>query len=154
MSRERRMERTTPVWEAPADLVELMGDVSGNELNGWGEPEVRQPSLVMWANPAKLAHGAVQQRMTAEFIEHPELRTVLRTDDRHTPVPIADEPHQASADQWMSDIRTFATSAAGHGVELVGAAVPRPEWFFEGRQSKMPFVVMLGIAMDLSLIHI
>lgn len=148
MSRERRMERTTPIWEAPADVVELMGDVSGNELNGWGDSEVRQPSLVMWANPAKLAHGAVQRRMTAEFLEHPELRTVLRANDRHTPAPVALAQHEASAESWMRDIERFATSDAGHGVELVGVAIPQPEWFFEGRQSDLPFVVMLGLAMD------
>ena len=142
------MERTTPVWEAPAEIAELMGDVSGNDLNGWGETEVRQPSLVMWANPSKLAHGAVQQRMTVEFMEHAELRTVLRADDRHTPIPVAEMKHEATADEWMADVREFAASADGHGVEFVGVAVPQPEWFFEGRESDMPYVVMLGLAMD------
>ena len=135
-------------FPAPTEVLDLMGSVSGNALNGWGESEVRQPSLVMWANPAKLAHGAIQQRMTQEFLEHPELRSVLRMDDRHSPVPIAEQVHQATADEWMSDIRSFAMSEAGHSVELVGVARPQPEWFFEGRQSDMPFVVVLGLAMD------
>ena len=148
MTPKRRMERTTPVWQAPDDVIELMGSTSGNELNGWNEDAIRQPTLVMWANPAKLAHGAVQRRMTVEFMEHPELRTVLRTDDRHTPVPVAERQDVATPDEWMSAVRDFATSEAGHGVELVGVARPQHEWFFEGRQSEMPFVIMLGLAMN------
>ncbi len=69
-----RMQRRTAVWSAPDDVLALMGDVSGNELNGWNEPEVRQPTLVMWANPSRLAHGAVQERMTEEFVAHPDLQ--------------------------------------------------------------------------------
>lgn len=148
MTRKRRMERTTPVWQPPDDVIELMGPTSGNELNGWDEDAVRQPTLVMWANPAKLAHGAIQQRMTEEFMAHPELRTVLRTDDRHTLVPVAERQHVATPGEWMSAIRDFATSEAGQGVELVGVARTQPEWFFEGRQSELPFVIMLGLAMD------
>ncbi len=148
MTRERRMERTTPVWQAPDETIELMGPVSGNDLNGWGETEVRQPSLVMWANPAHLAHGAVQRRMTEQFLDHPELRSVLRTDDRHSPVPVAPDRVDATPDQWMADVREFAMGEAGHRVELVGVSQPRPEWFFEGRSSDLPFVIMLGLAMD------
>lgn len=145
---DRRMERTTPVWHAPEDLVQLMGDVSGNDLNGWGEPEVRQPSLVMWANPATLAHGAVQQRMTEEFTDHPELRTVLRMDDRHRPVDIAEERHEATSEEWWNDITAFAAGDEGHGCELIGVTQPRREWFFEGRASDHRWVIVLGLAMD------
>lgn len=148
MAGERRMERRTPVWEAPADLVELMGEVSGNELNGWGESDRRQPSLVMWANPAGLAHGKVQQRMTEEFLEHPDLRTVLRLADRHEPVPVAPVRVDRSAEQWLADMTEFATSPDGHDVELVGVTVPRTEWFFEGREVDRRWMVVLGLAMD------
>lgn len=145
---ERRMERTSPVWRPPPEIVELMGDVSGNELNGWGEPEVRPPTVVMWANPAGLAHGAVQRRMTEEFVAHPELRTVLRMDDRHEPAPITEPRHDATPEQWLADVTAFATSEAGHGCDLVGVSRPRPEWFFEGRETDHAWVIVLGVAMD------
>jgi len=125
-----------------------MGDVSGNDLNGWGETEPRQPSLVMWANPSKLAHGRVQQRMTEEFIAHPELRNVLRMDDRHEPAPIADQQVERSASEWNQAITDFATSEAGHQVELVGITKSDPAWFFEGRSSELPWIVVLAVAMD------
>lgn len=144
----RRMERRTPVWEAPADVVALMGDVSGNELNGWDEPDVRQPTLVMWANPAKLAHGAVQVRMTEEFVAHPELQGVLRMNDRHEPATIAVQKTERSPDDWVAALTAFAASPQGHHVELVGVTQPRAEWFFEGRSSDLPWIVLLAVAMD------
>jgi len=142
------MERRTPVWQAPADIVELMGNVSGNELNGWGETEERQPSLVMWANPAKLAHGQVQVRMTQEFVAHPELQGVLRMNDRHEPAPIAKVQVQRTPEEWVRALINFATSPQGHAVELVGVAQPEPNWFFEGRSSAMPWIILLAVAMD------
>lgn len=142
------MERRTPVWQAPDEIVELMGTVSGNALNGWGEPDVRQPTLVMWANPRGIAHGAVQEHMTREFMDDPELRTVLRTDDRHEPVPIAPQAVDRSPAKWLEEIVTFATSEPGHRVDLVAVAAPQPEWFFEGRTSDLPWLVLLAVAMD------
>jgi ferredoxin len=142
------MERSTPVWEAPTDIVELMGDVSGNELNGWGEPDVRPPTLVMWANPARLAHGRVQQRITDEFVARPDLRAVLRLDDRHDPAPLGAKPAPSSPAAWVEELRAFAASPEGHEADLFGVARIRSDWFFEGRSSPRTWVVVLGVAMD------
>ena len=144
----RAMRRRTPVWEAPDDVLDLMGDISGNDLNGWGETAVRQPTVVMWANPNKLAHGLVQQRMTDEFVAHPDLQGVLRMDDRHQPAEIARARIERSPADWVEALSDFARSADGHGIELVGVTRPRPEWFFEGRSSDAPWMVVLGVAMD------
>jgi|TARA_B110000305_G_scaffold160851_1_gene177980 epoxyqueuosine reductase len=143
-----RMQRRTPVWPAPDEVQALMGDVSGNELNGWNEPEVRQPTPVMWANPAKLAHGDMQIRMTEEFVAHPELHGVLRMSDRHEPLAIAPEQTQRSSQQWIAALTEFSAGPSGHGVELVGVTQPQAAWFFEGRSSEMPWIVLLAIAMD------
>jgi NAD-dependent dihydropyrimidine dehydrogenase PreA subunit len=149
------MERRTPVWEAPAEIIELMGDVSGNDLNGWGESEIRQPNLVMWANPALLAHGGVQQRMTEEFLDHDVLHSVLRMDDRHDPAPIADEIVDWSPEEWRRAVTEHATRDAdpddgppGLGVELIGITRPRREWYFEGRSADWSTMIVLGVAMD------
>lgn len=142
------MERRTPVWEAPDEIVELMGDVSGNELNGWGSSEVRQPTLVMWAHPATIAHGPVQERMTEEFMAHPQLRTVLRTDDRHEPAPVDPRRIDRTPAERLADITEFAMSEQGHSAELVAVVAARREWFFEGRESDLPWAILLAVAMD------
>jgi len=142
------MERRTPVWKPPAEITELMGEVSGNELNGWGEASVRQPSMVMWANPTHIAHGQVQEHMTSEFMAHPELRTVLRANDRHTPSPVATEKVARTSAAWHAEITRFAMSTEGHGVEQVAIAQVQPEWFFEGRESELPWIVVLALEMD------
>ncbi len=136
------------MWEAPPEIVDLMGDVSGNELNGWGETDVRPPTVVMWANPARLAHGRVQERMTEEFVARPDLRSVLRLDDRYEPAPLGTVPAPPSPDAWVEELRAFAMGDGGHRVDLFGVARARPEWFFEGRASSHRWIVVLGVAMD------
>lgn len=138
------MTRRTPVWEAPEPIVGLMGDVSGNDLNGWGEPDERQPTVVMWANPRELAHGPVQVQMTKEFMEHPELRTVLRTDDRHEPAPLAATTPERSPAEWTAAI----TAEALRNVELVGFARTQPLWWFDGREQPWQWIIVLAVAMD------
>lgn len=144
------MQRRTPVWDAPDEIIELMGPVSGNELNGWGEADERQPTLVMWANPRDLAHGPVQQRMTVEFMEHPQLRTALRPDDRHTPVDVADVAVERTAAQWLEEIQHFATDpgSSEQGAELVGVTPIERNWWFEGRAQPWTTAIILGLAMD------
>lgn len=125
-----------------------MPDVSGNELNGWNEPQERAPTVVMWAHPASIAHGAVQERMTAEFMAHAELSTVLRVDDRHEPAEIAALPVQRTPAEWRQLIDDFATSEDGHHVELVGTTVIDDGWWFQDRQQHWRTAIVLGLRMD------
>ena len=57
MTRER--ERFVPSAEQRA----LFPEISGNAVNGLGEPAVRRPSPIYWHSPKTLAHGALQQYM-------------------------------------------------------------------------------------------
>ena len=41
----------------------LIPDISGNDINGLGEANARQPTPVYWGNPKSLAHGAMQSWM-------------------------------------------------------------------------------------------
>jgi NAD-dependent dihydropyrimidine dehydrogenase PreA subunit len=102
----------------------------------------------MWANPAGLAHGKVQQLITDEFVAHPELHRVLRMSDRHEPAPIAATPTHKTPHEWVAAVTEFATGEAGHRVELVGVTRPRREWYFEGRETDLPWMIVLGVAMD------
>jgi NAD-dependent dihydropyrimidine dehydrogenase PreA subunit len=150
------MTRTTPVWEAPPDIVELLPDVSGNTLNGVGEPDVRSPTVVMWANPSTIAHGPIQVRMTEEFVADPDLAAVLRLGDRHTPAPVSDERQPGDAAHFTAAVERFALEASPVPVELVGVAAVDPGWFYEGRTRDLPWAIVLGVVMDherLSAVH-
>ncbi len=142
------MARRTPVWEAPTEVLELMGEIPGKTLNGWGERAERPPTVVMWARPDRLVHGRVQATMTAEFLAHPELRASLRTDDRHQPAPIATEQTEMEPAEWVEEVTRFATGPEGESVELVGVAQVRSNWWFEGREQDYPWIIVLGVAMD------
>jgi len=140
--------RRAPIWEPPEEITALFPVVSGNAINGLDEPMPRAPSLIMWAHPASIAHGAVQVHMTSEFLAHPELSTVLRLEDRHEPVAISDQVVDRSPRDWSEAVRQFALDAAPITVELCGIAEVDPSWFFEGRATDHRFVIVLGIAMD------
>jgi epoxyqueuosine reductase len=49
---------------------------------------------------------------------------------------------------WVEALTKFATSEQGERVELIGVTQPRPAWFFEGRSSDLPWLVLLAVAMD------
>jgi len=140
--------RRSPVWRPPEDIADLFPEVSGNTINGLGERTQRSPSLIMWANPASIAHGAVQTHMTEEFLAHPELSTVLRVDDRHSPVPVSDQVVERAPEEWAEAVRTFALHDGPLTVELCGIAAIDRSWFFADRATDHTYVIVLGIAMD------
>lgn len=122
--------------------------MSGNEINGLGETEARRPRLIMWAHPKSIAHGPVQEHMTAEFLAHPELRSVLRMDDGFELPPIAASPLEMTSDEWGEAIALFALEESPHPVELLGATPIDPMWFYEGRESDHTTAIVLGVKMD------
>ena len=142
--------RTTPVWEPPAHIQGLFPAVSGNDINGLGEDEARRPQLIMWAHPKSIAHGPVQEHMTAEFLAHPELRSVLRMDDGFELPPVAAASRYMTPGEWGGAIARFVLEDSPHPVELVGATPIDPSWFYEGRETDHTTAIVLG----LSLIHI
>ena len=47
--------------------------VSGNDINGLGEPASRPPTPIMWHDPAMLAHGELQTWFWAQGSRIPEI---------------------------------------------------------------------------------
>ena len=129
-------ERRTPVWIAPPDLVERMGKVSGNEINGLGEDEVRSPRIVMWSWTQPFTHRPMQDLIARRHMEHPDIGPILRIGnaDTYRPAPLADEAVDRTPDEWAERIRAHALEGSAVPVEDVGITRIRPEWVFEGRR--------------------
>ncbi|MEM9749260.1 MAG: reductive dehalogenase domain-containing protein, partial [Actinomycetota bacterium] len=142
--------RRTPTWDAPPDLVELMGPVSGNDLNGLGEDDVRRPTVVMWSWTEPFQHRPMQDLISRRHIEHPELRNVLRYGDRdaYEPPSVAPTREHRSPDAWVQAIRDAALGHPEFPVDDVGVARVRPEWVYEGHDVDETWAILLAVEME------
>src|SRR5215470_15472548 len=104
--------------------------VSGNPINGLGEPIPRRPSPFFWHPPDQHPYG--------------ELQVVARQSSRRCPgvgeafqaaydypelVPVAQVRKDAPADQFAAELTTFALA---HEADALGIAAMDPLYVFEG----------------------
>ncbi len=144
----RRMERRTPVWEAPAEILDLFPEISGNTINGLGETKSRPISPPMWRNPKSIAHGEVQNHITREYTSHEVLRTTMRAPGGFTPDPIAIDQTQNSPADWDRLVREFALGEAENSATKVGIVRFRQEWAFEGMDVPFKWIILLADRME------
>lgn len=130
------------------EQMELMPEISGNEINGLGETVHRKASKVFWHDPDTLAHGRLQQWF---YTQHPDDPDIIkaRADrqkllDIEVP-PVSGEPLQQSAEEWTSQLKAHAATL---DMELFGIARFRPEWAFEGIEIRQKWIIMIGVAHD------
>ena len=135
-------------YEPSAEQRALFPAVSGNTVNGLGEPARRRPTPIYWHRPERLAHGKLQRYMIDKFLKEPALAGSHkgfggRGPER--PEPVAPTRAEDTAANWSAGVKDFALA---HDADLVGIARLDPDWVFEGYEVDAPFIVMLGVAMD------
>jgi epoxyqueuosine reductase len=143
MSRQRK-----PVYKPPQAQLDLFPSVSANVINGLGERAPRPPTPVFWHYGADLPHKELQDYYLRQFDAKPELRDFDRKfggrGPKTAPVkpthPVADTP-----ENWSRKIKECALASEG---DLVGIASIRAEWIFEGYKVGLPWVIVIGVAMD------
>jgi epoxyqueuosine reductase len=127
-------------------MLACLPDITGNEINGVGETEVRRPRMVYWAvNPNDIAFGAVQKW----FYKHEPPDPVLmeerarRKDILEAPMPaLASEPAVRTPAEWTRALDRFVDSG---DCERVGVARLRREWVFEHEETSFSNVIVLGV---------
>ena len=143
------MRKTTyAAWSPPAEIAERMPrNVSGNQVNGLGEAQVRRPTPIMWHHPKRIPDfAAMQEVVNAAYREHPKLRGAFDTPERREPhVAVAKERVVDSAENWAKRVKDFGLS---HEADLVGIARVDSNWVFEGFEVSEPFIIVLGVAMN------
>ncbi len=127
-----------------------MGPVSGNDLNGLGEPEPRRPTVVMWSWTESFQHRPMQDLISRRHVEHPELRKVLRygDQDHYEPGPLASAPQMRPPEEWVEAIRAFSLDHPELAVEDIGFARVQPDWIYDGHDVSEEWVVILAVEMD------
>jgi epoxyqueuosine reductase QueG len=100
----------------------------------------------MWTRPDRIAHGRVQQHVNETYEAHPKLKGSFAGPERRAkPVPVAAERRVDTPENWSRRVKEFALA---HEADLVGVARVDPLWVFEGAAVHLPFIVVIGVAMD------
>lgn len=130
-------------------MMERRPKITGNEINGLGETEVRRPKMVYWApDPDEIAFGEVQKWFYGHEPKDPVLMAhrQRRREILEAPLPdIAGEPVQRQSGDWTAALDLFIDNG---DCEMVGATALRPEWVFQHHETDFENVVMLGVQHD------
>ncbi len=141
-------KRKSQTYRPPAELLRLFPEISGNEVNGLGERDRRRPSPIFWHDPGRLAHGPLQDHVTARIREVPELANFERKfggRGAREPTPVAPERAEDTPANRTRKVKEYALA---HEADLVGIARVDPEWVFEGYTVTAAWAIVLGVAMD------
>jgi epoxyqueuosine reductase len=124
--------------------------VSGNALNGVGEPTKRRPTPVYWHAPDATPHGPLQKwfyaRTTATGPEIAEARR-QRQEAIDTPLNgIAPTRHEQTPEAWRDEVKSLARTS---GADAVGITRMKAEWVFECLEvPTQPWLIVLAVAHD------
>ncbi|MCP5382324.1 MAG: 4Fe-4S dicluster domain-containing protein [Kordiimonadaceae bacterium] len=141
---KRAKEKFVPSEEQMA----LWPDVSGNDINGLGETEIRRPSPIYWQTPELTPFGPLMQFFEDHAPRDEGLyKTQLETDRiRATDIPpISPNRIEKSSTEWASLVKKVAIDS---GAVAVGITKMRPEWVIDTFEIPYDNVITIGVAMD------
>ena len=133
------------------ELDSLLPERTGNQINGLNEAEVRNPSVVYWAeNPDDIEFGEVQKWFYSQEPDDPNSELMkerrLRQKILKQPLPpIASERISLNPHQWTTALDRFVSSG---DCERVGVARMRSEWLYEDKKTDFSNIIMLGVQHD------
>ncbi len=140
-------QKSKPGFTPSAEQMAHWPDISGNAINGLGETE-RRAAPILWHDPARLAHGALQNWFWEQGRKEPALFAM-----RSRRQAVIDQPDAPVAVEVQTiDPRLAATKvklrAFEAGADLVGITRIDPAWVFEGYDMPYSTAIILGCAMD------
>ena len=154
-------KKNQPPWAPSPEYAALLPEISGCTFNGFGEIEPRRPRQIFWLkNPGDHPFARLLDAVKQRFSSVEAYREVYANADRgphKLPDPAA-ERTEDSAEKWTHRVKAFALNkpgarpadypGLGSEAELVGVANIDPTWVYEGFESTLPHLVVIGNAMD------
>ena len=140
-------QREKGSFQAKQEVLNLLPETMGNDINGLGEKVLRRPSPIMWHAPDILAHGDVQQWFFAKG-SAPGANEHRRSNEEFTEKPLpalAPARPDWSAREWTAKVKE---AALAREADIVGIAAMDPGWVFEGYEAPYRWIIVLGVAMD------
>ncbi len=124
-------------------------DVSGNVINGLGEPGFRRPGMVYWApNPEDIPHGRMQRWFYSVNPHDPRLTKTRawRKEILDAPLPdLASEPAERSPEDWTAGLDRFVREGQ---CEMTGVAGMNRDWVYADQHVPQSRIVMVGVQHD------
>ena len=124
-------------------------EVSGNTINGLGEPEFRRPDMVYWApNPDDIPHGDMQRWFFTVNPDDPRFSSAraLRQEMLAAPLPeLAARKVSRDPDDWTQALDDFATEGE---CEKIGVAEMNSDWTYAGHHVPQSRVIVAGVQHD------
>jgi epoxyqueuosine reductase QueG len=145
MARENPHRPFTPHPE----LMALRPDVSGNEINGLGEPKRRPARMVYWApDPDDIPHGRMQRWFYTRDPDDPHIKRARadRIERLKAEIgPLAATRVERSPADWTASLLALPGAMA---FEMAGVTEMRPEYAMAGAKVPETRVVVIGVAHD------
>lgn len=127
----------------------LIPDISGNRINGLGEPVRRAPRMVYWApDPDDIPHGKLQRWFYSIDPDNPHLQKARQERARVTDFVLPELSEQVvdrPADAWREALDQFVDD--GH-CDMIGVARMSEDWTYEGAEVRHSRIVILGVQHD------
>ena len=162
------MPRRTSTWQAPAEALAAMPNVSGNTVNGLGEEEKRLASPFFWHEQQYHEFGEMQKytlNIMYGLEDGPDICEAFRINPNFDPAlgdvaqnrqfihrgpepnEVADERVDKPAGEWSGLVKEFALS---HHADVVGIARMSREWVYEGFSIDdfEKTIIVVGVAHD------
>lgn len=131
------------------EMVPHLPEITGNEINGVGETEIRRPRMVYWApNPDDIEFGEVQKWFYKREPQDPELmkERARRKAILDAPLPgLAGAPARRAPEEWTAALEQFVEAG---DCERTGVARLQPEWVYQHHETSFRNVVVLGVQHD------
>ena len=131
----------------------LAPKVSGNDVNGLGEQQVRRPKKIyhfatsttrfpfFWLNVWFIIQAIMVSAARKPFKNALDLhRAALKRHYNPEATKVEKSP-----EQWSKEIKQFALDA---GADVVGITKLDPNWVYQGSESQGDWLIMLGFLMD------
>lgn len=139
--------RNEAVFSPNPEVLALLPDVKGNDINGLGEETVRLATPIMWHDPEILAFGGLQQWFRAHGAA-PDAQEHRKKNQEFTQKPLSDlasDRPKWSVEEWTAKVKQ---AALAREADMVGITRLDQSWVFEGYEAPYEWVVVLGVAMD------
>ncbi len=131
------------------DQMARAPDISGNEVNGLGETDMRRPRPVYWAtDPDQIAHGEMQRWFMQNSPDDPRFteQRKRRQAAMDRPLPeLARSRLEQGADAWLAALQAFCVPGLA---EKVGVARLQDDWLYEGQATAFLRIVVIGVQHD------
>jgi epoxyqueuosine reductase len=132
-----------PKYVPKAETLALLR-VSGNPINGLGEPAQRRPSPFFWHPPDRHPFAELQVEARRNSRKCPGAAEAFKAAYQHPAlVPVAPAPRAGAPAEFAASLREFALA---HEADAVGMVPLDPLWVFEGYEIADTWVIVLAFA--------